>query len=133
MITKYSKYLLWFSIASSISILAFKITAIYQAGDLLFELPFTLLSLLIICSPYIFMLRRGTKLPTKKSLQINYAIFTLLISASGVGLLFTLIYITPDAQNGVLILFLVFLQWLAIGVAALIASVLNKVHHATNT
>ena len=133
MITKYSKYLLWFGIASSFAMLAFKMPAIYQAGALLTELPFISLSLIIICSPYIFMLRKASKLPELKSFQINYAIFTALISLSGVGLLFTLIYITPDAQNGIAILNMVILQWLAIGISALIASALNRGHHVANT
>ena len=79
------------------------------------------------------MLRKISKLPNAKALKINYAIFTALITLSGVTLLFMLIYITPDAQNGISIINLVILQWLAIGIAALIATVLNRRHHATNT
>ena len=133
MIKQYSKYLLWFGIASSCAMLTFKIPAIYRAGALLIELPFIALSLLIVCSPYIFMLRRASILQDLKSLHINHAIFTALISLSGVGLLFTLIYITPDAQNGIAIFNLVILQWFTIGVASIIALVLSRGHHAENT
>lgn len=133
MITKYSKYLLLFGITSSVAMLAIKIPAIYQKGKLLAELPFISISLLIICSPYIFMLRKASNLPDLKPLKINYALFAVLISLSGPGLLFTLIYIIPDAQNGIAIFFLVILQWLVIGVFTLIALVLARGRHATNT
>jgi len=132
MIKIYSKYLLWFGIASSIAMLAYKIPAIYRAGSLLVELPFIAISLFIICSPYFFMLFRVSRLPDLTSLKINFAIFTALISLSGVALLFALIYITPDAQNGIAIFILVILQWLAIGISALIAYILNRGHHVKN-
>ena len=133
MVKLYSKYLLWFGIASSVALLAYQVPAIYRAGSLFVELPFIVISLFILCSPYFFMLFRLSSLPDLTSLTLNFAIFTVLISLSGVALLFVLIYISPDAQNGIAIFILVIFQWLAIGISALVSSILNRKHYTKST
>ncbi len=90
----------------------FRIPEIYQKGDLFIELPFILLGLLLVCSPYIYMLLKS-KAQVGKSNIVNHLLFSALISLPSVSLLFMLMYVVPDAQNGFFILLIVILQWLA--------------------
>ena len=90
----------------------FRIFEIYQKGALFSELPFILLALLLVCSPYIYMLLKS-KAQVGKSNIVNHLLFSALISLPSVSLLFILMYVVPDAQNGFFILLIVILQWLA--------------------
>ena len=107
----------------------------YMKGALLAELPFVVLSHAIIWSPYLLMLlmlRKASKTAQSKASQINYATFSTLISLVGIGLLFSLIYVIPDAQNGIFIMLLAMFQWLCVGLCLLIGSVLGLRTHAKN-
>jgi len=111
--SKISKYTLWLGIAASIIMVGSRLPSIYKSGRLLDELLSTTLSMGIISSPYIFMLIRLIRIKKSRRAQLSHMIVSFLITVSGVSLIFALFYIFPqDAQNGIVILFLVFLQWL---------------------
>ena len=123
--TKYSKYILWSGTAITISIFGFRIFEIYQKGALFSELHFKLLALLLVCSPYIYMLLKS-KAQVGKSNIVNHLLFSALISLPSVSLLFVLIYVAPDAQNGIFIFIIVIFQWLACGVFEIIGHYINR-------
>jgi hypothetical protein len=126
MTMRYSRYLLWFAIAASLGMLAPKVAAMYTKGALLNELPFIVLLTVIICSPYLFMLRRASKIARRRTSRINYAAFSTPISLAGISLLYWLIYVIPDAQGGIAIMALVVLQWLCAGLFSIVDSVLRS-------
>ena len=116
---RYSRYVLWFAIAASLGMLAPTVAAMYTKGALLNELPFIVLSTAIICSPYLFMLRRAS--------QINYAAFSILISLPGISLLYWLLYvIPPDGQSAIVLMCFVVLEWLFIGSFLAVDSLLRS-------
>ena len=112
---RYSRYLLWLSIAASLGMMAPTVASMYTKGVLLKELPFIVLPTAIICSPYLFMLRRASKIARRRASQINYAAFSILISLPGISLLYWLLYvIPPDGQSAIASMCFVVLQWLFI-------------------
>ena len=123
--TKYSKYILWLGLVTTISIFGYKIFEIYQKGALFEELPFILLALLINCGPYIYMLLKSNTLAGKSNIN-NHFIFSILISLPSISLLFILVYIVPDAQNGIFILLIVIFQWLACGLFKIIDHYISR-------
>lgn len=124
---RYSRYLLWFAIAASLGMLAPKVAAMYSKGALLNELPFIALSTATICSPYLFMLRRASKIARRLASQISYAAFSILISLPGISLLYWLLYvIPPDGQSAIVMMALVVLQWLCVGLFSIVDSVLRS-------
>lgn len=133
MIKRFCTFILWLAIASSLAMIASKLPAMYRAGALATEFPNVLFSLIVICSPYIFMLFRVSTSGNLRFLQINHAVFSTLIALSGIGILFALFYITPDGQGAFAVIGLVALQWCVIGVAAVIASVIREDARGANT
>jgi len=124
---RYSRYLLWLAIAATLGILAPRVAAMYTKGALLNEWPFVVLSTAIICSPYLFMLRRASKIARRRASQINYAAFSILISLPGISLLYWLLYVIPhDGQSAIVLMAIVVLQWLFIGSFLVVDSLLRS-------
>ena len=112
MTMRYSRYLLWLAIAATLGILAPRVAAMYTKGALLNEWPFVVLSTAIICSPYLFMLRRARKIAPRRASRIYYATCSLVISVGGTGVLYWLIYVAGNGQGAIAVVALVLLQWL---------------------
>ena len=98
----------------------------HAKGALINEWPFVILSAAIICSPYLFMLRRSRKVGSRRASRIYYATCSLVISVGGTGLLYWLIHIAGDGQGAIALMALVLLQWLFVGSFLLADSLLQS-------
>jgi hypothetical protein len=124
---RYSRYLLWFATAASLGMMAPTVASMYTKGVLLTDWPFIVLPTAIICSPYLFMLRRASKIARRRASQINYAAFSILISLPGISLLYWLLYVIPhDGQSAIVLGCFVVLQWLFIGSFLAVDSLLRS-------
>jgi len=131
--TKTTTHIIRLSIVASILILIPKVFSSLQNGEALKELPLSLISILIILSPYLFLNHKARKSNPKNSIAYNHLLFTILICLTGTIVLFSLVYISPDPQNGIAIFSLVILQWLACGLMQVIELVLNRQPNEINT
>lgn len=98
----------------------------HAKGALLKEWPFVILSTAIICSPYLFMLRRARKVAPRRASRIYYATCSLVISVGGTGILYWLIYLAGDGQGAIALMALVLLQWLFVGSFLVVDSLLRS-------
>ena len=127
MYSKISKYTLWLGIVASLVMVGSRLIPMYESSTLLNELLPIAFSTLIICSPYIFMLLRLTRIKKSRMSQLSHLIVSSLITVSGVSLIFVLFYILPpDGQSAILIFLLVFLQWLVCIVKYIMESIISK-------
>ena len=121
-----TKYILMMGIIGSLALISFKIPHMIVLGTFSGELPFICLAGLIICSPYLYLLKRLRNLRGSNYSAINLLNTSLIITLPAIIILFLLIYVYPDPQNGLAVIALVLLQWFLCFISFLVAAFIRR-------
>lgn len=127
------KRILMMGIIVSLALISFKNPIIISSGEFLNELPFICLTGLVICSPYLYLLKRQKKCGGSSESTIILLITSIIITIPAVLLIYLLIYIYPDPLNGIVIIFIVLIQWILCLVSFVVYAIIrrNKNSHRT--
>lgn len=108
---QFIKNILNIGIVSSLAFILYSVPKVFERGAFFEELPYICLSMAIIISPYIYLLQRVKNLNDRLSSFINLFVTSMIVTFPAIIFIFMLIYVYPDAQNGVAVFGIVMAQW----------------------